>query len=300
VARGILLAVVATLLYNAGFIVQKAAFRRRPASLPRMVTNPLWIGGLALTTAGLGCQVLVLSLLPLTVAQPIGLCGVVIVLLLSRLVLGERTGARATAGLALVVAAMVLLAASLDPQSDRPGTGGRLLTLAAVALPSILVALLVAGRGHRAAGSPQTRRRSTGAVHGLAAGLLYGVAALGVKGLAVASAGGILAAVISPYGYLLVVATGLGFLVFQSGLRLYPASIVVPVSNVVANLYAVAAGTIVFAEPLPAGPVRLVLRTAAFTAAAAALVLLCTTATDPMERATPSELPQREHTDPER
>jgi drug/metabolite transporter (DMT)-like permease len=302
VGRGVLLAVVATLLYNTGFVLQKAAFRGRPAGLLRTsVTSPLWMGGLALTMGGLCCQILVLSVLPLTVAQPIALCGVVVLLLLSRLLLAERAVLQATTGLALVVSAMVLLAASLDPARDRPGAGGRPLALTAVALPSMLVALVVFGRAHRTVRRPHARRRSTGAAHGLAAGLVYGVAGLAAKGLAVASGtGGVRAAVVSPYVYLLVAATGLGFLVFQAGLRLHPASIVVPVSNVVANLLAVAAGTIVFDEPLPAGPVRLGLRAAAFAAAAAALALLCTSATGPVARPTVSALSPGERTDPER
>jgi drug/metabolite transporter (DMT)-like permease len=323
---GVLLAVVAALLYNTGFILQKAAFRTcagppvhrsrgMAAGLARQLfTSPLWMGGLTLTTGGLCCQIVVLSLLPLTVAQPIALCGVVVLLLLSRLLLAERAALRVTTGLVLVVSSMVLMVASLDPTRDRPGAGGRTLVLAAVALPSVLVALVVFNGAHRAARRLHARRRATGAVHGLAAGLLYGVAGLAAKGLAVlvgtaTATGAVRAAVVSPYAYLLVAATGLGFLVFQSGLRRYPASIVVPVANIVANLHAVAAGTVVFDERLPASPVRLGLRGAAFAAATAALVLLCTSAagptsalgaTGPMTRRTVSALPPRERADPER
>jgi drug/metabolite transporter (DMT)-like permease len=279
VGRGVLLAVAAALLYNTGFVLQKAGYRRDAGS-----GRPLWTAGLAATTAGLCCQVLALSRLPLTVAQPIALCGVVVLLVLSRFLLGERAAARTAAGLALVVCAMVLVIASLDPAHDRPGTGGRPLALAAVAVPSTLVALTLftgahtTGRGGRAAG--------TGTAHGLAAGLLYGVAGLAAKGMAVVvgqlrETRGVWSAAVSPYLYLLVATTGLGFVVFQSGLRRYPASIVVPVSNVVANLHAIAAGTVVFGERLPASPVRLALRATGFTAATAALVLLSTGATTP-------------------
>ena len=97
---GIVLAVAATVVYNLGFILEKRALARLPAIdahhvwrlLRTLFTAPAWLAGFALICGGLMLQVLVLSLVPLTVAQPLQACGVVVTIVLSRLVLHERLG----------------------------------------------------------------------------------------------------------------------------------------------------------------------------------------------------------------
>jgi hypothetical protein len=104
---------------------------------------------------------------------------------------------------------------------------------------------------------------------------MYGVAGLQTKGMAgyfaqhleERTAGFILHAITSPYPYVLVVMSGMGLLLFQTGLQRGRASIVIPVSNVVGSVYLVMTGTIVFDESLPADPLRLALRVAGFAVA---------------------------------
>ena len=62
---------------------------------------------------GLVLQVLVLSLEPLTVAQPLQACGVVVTIVLSRLVLRERLGRTELACIGVIVASVVLLGLSV-------------------------------------------------------------------------------------------------------------------------------------------------------------------------------------------
>src|SRR5258708_28424864 len=97
---GIILAVAATIIYNLGFILEKRALDRVRAieahglgHLARtLFTAPAWLAGFLLICCGLVLQLLVLSLEPLTVAQPLQASGVVVTILFSQLVLHERLG----------------------------------------------------------------------------------------------------------------------------------------------------------------------------------------------------------------
>src|SRR6202044_3516954 len=81
-------------------ICEKRALDRLPAidvhrlgHLARtLFTAPAWLAGFLLFCCGLMLQVLVLSLEPLTVAQPLQASGVVVTILFSRLILHERLG----------------------------------------------------------------------------------------------------------------------------------------------------------------------------------------------------------------
>ena len=89
---GIILAVAATIIYNLGFILEKRALDRLPAieahrlgHLARtLFTDPAWLAGFLLICCGLVLKLLVLSLEPLTVAQPLQASGVVVTILFSR------------------------------------------------------------------------------------------------------------------------------------------------------------------------------------------------------------------------
>jgi multidrug transporter EmrE-like cation transporter len=109
---------------------------------------------------------------------------------------------------------------------------------------------------------------------------MYGVAALGIKGLSGVLIGHeplarrALAAVESPYLYMLGGCALVGFGLFQSALQRCRASIVVPVNNIVGSVYFVVAGSWLFHETLPTDPLRLALRLGGILAAGSVLILL--------------------------
>jgi hypothetical protein len=80
---GIILALLATVIYSLGFILEKRALTNLPTisvhRLWRLVrtlfTAPAWLAGFVLICGGLVLQVVVLSLEPLTVAQPLQAAG---------------------------------------------------------------------------------------------------------------------------------------------------------------------------------------------------------------------------------
>ena len=290
---GISLALLATTAYNVGLIQEKRALGRMPAldvrRIPRLVTglltDPAWLAGFALMLLGLACQTAVLTFEPVSVVQPVLASGVAIVLVLSRLVLRERVGAVEFWCLAAMAFCVILLAASSGGKYTGAGHHASPGWMAAVAIPSVVIGLLVA------AGPLRSRWRADPAPNaavcfGIGTGLLYGVAALAIKALS-----GILAhnhgpasivtgIASSPYLYVFAGSSAAAMLLYQVGLQSCRASILIPVSTVTGSVYFLIAGTWLFHERLPADPAKLVLRLAAITVAGLVIITLSRQAPD--------------------
>jgi drug/metabolite transporter (DMT)-like permease len=282
---GISLALLAATAYNVGLIQEKRALGRMAAldmrRIPRVVASllaePAWLAGFALMLVGLACQTIVLSFEPVSVVQPVLASGVVIVLVLSRLILRERLGAVELRCVAAMAVCVVLLAASAGGKGTGAGHHVTPGWLAAVAIPSAVIGLLVAA-------SPLRRRPPGGpraaVCFGVGTGLLYGVAALAIKALSGILTGHRGAASIaaglagSPYLYVFAGASAAAMLLYQAGLQSCRASILVPVSTVTGSVYFLITGTWLFHEHLPANPARLALRLAAIAVAGLVIIAL--------------------------
>ena len=83
---GVAIALVATTIYNVGFVLEKRALTYLPvidahriwSLLRTLFTARGWLAGFALILIGMVLQLVVLSLEPLTVAQPLQASGVVV------------------------------------------------------------------------------------------------------------------------------------------------------------------------------------------------------------------------------
>lgn len=281
-AIGIGITVVSALLYNVGFVLEKHGLghlpdvhARRIVHLIRSVaSSPTWVAGFCSMLAGLALQIVALSLVPISVVQPVFVSGIVLLLVLSHLALGEHLGRREWSGVATVGVALLCISLSLDSRTDQAGTSGTLAGIVGLGIPTVAVAawlFLSADRlGHGAtASADRTRAHLRGPLFGTAAGLVYGVASLATKAVsAQLEKGGIVRGVphvlASPYVYLLGVSSALGLVLFQTGLQRCHASVVVPVSNVISSAYVVAAGTVLFGEHLPPGLWKVALRVVGF------------------------------------
>ncbi len=214
-----------------------------------------------------------------TIVQPVLACGVVVVLLLSRVVLRERLGRGELCCVAGMTVAVVLLALSSGGRGAGVGHDVSALRLAAVVTPSCLLGLLVCLAPARAAGRKH-RGPTSGVSYGVGTGLLYGVTGLAIKalsGLLVRGRGAghvLLAVASSPYLYLFAIATAAGFVFFQTALQRCRASILVPVSNITGSVYFMAAGSWLFHEQLPRDQAGLAMRLTGIVIACAVLVTL--------------------------
>ncbi|GAA2287581.1 hypothetical protein GCM10010145_39940 [Streptomyces ruber] len=291
---GVAAALLANALYSIGFVLEKRALGgleqvtvRRPARLLRVVLgSPLWIGGALALAAGLGAQLAVYRTLPIAAAQGVFVSGLVLLVLLSSRILGERTTGRERYALAAILVALLMVVLSLDGSGDGDGSGGGggdavshsapyglILTTCLPALALGVWLYLAAERRTRQRHRPST----TGVEYGVAVGLLYGVSSLAIKGVSgrLASdgvAGTVLALLRSPYPYLLLFTGVFGLVMSQAALQRCRASLIVPVCTTVTCLFTAVLGTLSFGEALPEDPARLVLRVAG--TALAVVVLL--------------------------
>jgi drug/metabolite transporter (DMT)-like permease len=294
---GIPLALVATTSYSLGLILEKRALGAMPEIdlrhvvrvIAALAASPAWLGGFSLMLTGLACQTVVLTFVPVSVVQPVLSSGVVLVLVLSRLILRERLGGGEFWCVAAVAVSVILLALSVTGASGGAGHYANAGAMTAVAIPSAVLGLLVATAPLRGRGRKH-RPPATGVSFGLGTGLLYGVAALGTKGLsgvlvhqhgAAAIVAGLLA---SPYLYLFGGCTVAAMLLYQAGLQACRASIVIPVSNITGSAYFMIAGTWLFHEHLPSSPAKLTLRLAGIVVTGLVIIVL--------SRRAPREAPQ--------
>ncbi len=280
--EGTIVAAAAAAAYNVGFAVEKRALGAirdldlgRPVSTVRsLIGSPLWCAGFATMLVGLGLQVLALTLVPISVVQPVLASGLGLLAVASHVFLGERLSRREWVAVALIVVALVAVGASESSSTDQAGDHADLLALVVVGLPALVLggALFSATSRRRPAGAP-------GVSFGLGCGLVYGVAALATKAVAAPiESGGLIAGVLHdvtrPYVYILGLTSLGGLLMFQTGLQRCRAAVVVPVSNVTSGALAVIAGTVVFGESLPPAWWQELLRIGGFAAILTGAVLL--------------------------
>ena len=276
-AAGVAVTVVSAVLYNVGFVVEKRALgslpevhARRVRHLVRsLVSSPLWLAGFVLLLAGLGLQVVALSLVSISVVQPIFVSGIVILLILSHVSLGERLGRGEWVIVSLIGVSLLAISLSLDAGSDKAGSHGDFGLLAAAAVPTVVVALWLFFSADRAQPGVGWLGRVRTPLYGLAAGLLYGVAALAAKAVsAQIENDGLVHSiphiVTSPFLYALGITSAAGLLLFQTALQRCPASVIVPMSNVISSTYVVVVGSAIFNEHLPTEGWKLVLRIVGF------------------------------------
>ncbi|MFD4527426.1 hypothetical protein ACFWP7_26535 [Streptomyces sp. NPDC058470] len=279
-------ALLANVLYSTGFVLEKRALAampeveiRRPARLLRLVLgSPLWIGGSLSLAAGFGAQLAVYRTLPIAAAQGIFVSGLVLLVLLSSRLLGERTTSRERYALGAILAALLMVVLSLSEDSDTVSRSAPAPLILTVCLPSLAAGIWLYGAAERRS-RHRHRTPSTGVEYGVAVGLLYGVSSLAIKGvssyLTTSGLGGAMVDLLrSPYPYLLLFTGAFGLVMSQAALQRCRASLIVPVCTTVTSLFTAVLGTLAFGEALPHEPVRLTLRLAGTALAVSVLLAM--------------------------
>ncbi|MEU5581124.1 hypothetical protein ABZ791_12170 [Streptomyces huasconensis] len=296
-------ALLANLLYSTGFVLEKRALTampsvsvRKPLRLLRQVLgSPLWLGGSLALAAGFGAQLMVYRTLPIAAAQGIFVSGLVLLLLLSSALLGERTSGRERYAVGAILLALLMVVLSLSEDSDTVGHDAPVPLVLTVCLPSLAAGVWLYGSAERRA-KHRHRMPSAGVEYGVAVGLLYGVSSLAIKGvsshLTTRNLGGALVdLLLSPYPYLLLFTGAFGLVMSQAALQRCRASLIVPVCTTVTALFTAVLGTLAFGEALPHDPVRLALRIAGTVLAVSVLLAMPKhDAPPPQSTAPPKEL----------
>lgn len=118
-------ALLASILFNVGIVLQAIDARVAPKSLElrvglltRLLRRPLWLLGLALGLLGVWPQAIAYSKAPFVLVQPVLALGLLIVLLLGVRVLHERVGGREIAGVIGIIAGVLLVAWGAPAHSE--------------------------------------------------------------------------------------------------------------------------------------------------------------------------------------
>jgi drug/metabolite transporter (DMT)-like permease len=280
--RGAILAMMATIIYYLGFIVFRVAAGRmpllrgtRPFRLIRHTyTNRLWVTGVVIVLAGVITQVKALTMLPLTIAEPIFAASLLFILFYAGVFFRERLTGREWTSIALFGAATALIGVSNGRREVLTTNIASSYALAAVAIPGVLIGAIVLIGGDVSAFGKHARPLA-GIAYGIGSGVSLGVSELAIKGIAsVYNDNGLAAAAYAtPYPYVAVAMAALGLAQLQIGLQRCRMSIVVTVLTVTAKTQLAIVGPVLFKEPWPDDRLLLGLRVGAFALAVVALVL---------------------------
>jgi hypothetical protein len=266
-AVAIALAVVSTTLTNLAYLREHDAaaslpclsMRRPVQSLRLLLGDRTWLTGFLMEGGGFAAFAGAVSLASLAVVQSVGAGGIGVLAFISSRVSGRRLGRRRLLGVALSMLGLFALGVSLARGSGEGGRGEVVPIIAWMLCTGALAAVVLAvGRG----------RRGLAAAEGLAGGLLFSIGDLSTK---VATEGGtrFLFVITLVIGYVL------GSSLLQLGYQRGGTLTVAGLATLCTNALPIIAGTVLLAEPVPAG-VFGALRVLAFCAVVAGAILLAT------------------------
>jgi hypothetical protein len=260
VQLGLLLAVLTAFGSVAGFLYKFRGAReaapvdmRRPLSSSiALFSSPVYTLGIGIALGSWGLHVAALSLAPISLVQSVIAGGLVLLTVVADRLFGIPVTRREWIGVALTAAGLAFLAATLNGGGRSAHSHYRPGTLAIYIAALAAVGLLLAAR---------TKRASVLAV---SAGLLWAASDTSIKALSSHLGKLGIGVLVHPLALVILVASLVGLLVSARSLQLGEAVPVIALTSAAANLTTIAAGPIVFSEPLPSGHFELALRVLAF------------------------------------
>ncbi len=276
VQLGLLLALLTAFGSVAGFMYKFRGAReaaavdiRRPLhSSIALFRSPLYSLGIVIALGSWGLHVGALSLAPISLVQSVIAGGLVLLTVVADRLFGIEVTRREWIGVALTAAGLAFLAATLDGGGRSAHSHYHSGTLAIYVGTAALVGLVLSARSRRAT------------VLAVSAGLLWAASDTSIKALSSHLGQLGVGVLVHPLALVILLASLLGLLVSARSLQLGEAVPVIALTSAAANLTTIAAGPIVFGEPLPAGDFALVVRMLAF-----ALVIVAAALTPPPLRA---------------
>jgi hypothetical protein len=244
----------------AGFLYKFRGAREAPAvdlrrpwhSTVELFRSPLYCLGIAIALGSWGLHVGALALAPISLVQSVIAGGLVLLTFVADRMFGIAVTRRQWICVALTAAGLAFLAATLDGDTNGAHSHYNPETLALFLGIVGCAGLLLALRPRRPA------------LLAASAGLLWAVSDTSIKALSshLSSLG--LAVVIQPLALVILVASLVGLLISARSLQLGDAVPMIAITSAAANLTTIAAGPIVFGEPMPASRLGLAVRMLAF------------------------------------
>ena len=261
---GLLLALATALASVLGFLYKHRGAvesplveMRRPVRTSLALFRSRWyVLGILIAMAGWGLHVGALALAPISLVQSVIAGGLVLLTVTADRLFAHEVTRREWIGVALAALGLAFLAATLDGTGSGPHSDyepGRLLPyLAGVSALAVAVA----------AGGINGPRE--GVLLGASAGLFWAASDTAIKALSDQLDEGAAAVLLDPLAAVIALASAAGLVVSARSLQVGRAVPVIAVTSVAANSLTIAAGPIVFAEPLPEDALGVVVRMSAF------------------------------------
>jgi hypothetical protein len=277
---GLVLALATALTSIVGFLYKHRGaveapdvqWRRPVASSLALFRSRWYTLGIVVAMGSWGLHVAALALAPISLVQATIAAGLVLLTVVADRLFGFDVTRREWLGVALTAAGLAFLAATLGATADGAHAD---FDAAALGLYVGLAAALGGAVAAAARGGPRD-----GTLLAASAGLIWGASDVSIKALSGRLDDLGIGVLGHPLALVILVLSLVGLLVSARSLQLGDAVAVIAVTSATANVLTIAAGPIVFSEPLPDEPLALGVRLAAF-----ALVVCAAALTPPPVRA---------------
>jgi hypothetical protein len=250
--------VVGFLYKHRGAVESPAVELRRPVRTSLALFRSRWYTlGILIATASWGLHVAALSLAPISLVQSVIAGGLVLLTVCADRLFAHEVTRREWIGVALAALGLAFLAATLDGAGEDAHSGYD----AARLVPYLAGCAALATAA--AYGATRTPARA-GILFGASAGLYWAASDTAIKALSGNLDEGVAAVLLHPLAALIALASAAGLVVSARSLQIGKAVPVIAVTSIAANVFTIAAGPAVFAEPLPDDALGLTVRLAAF------------------------------------
>jgi multidrug transporter EmrE-like cation transporter len=258
--------VLGFLYKHRGAVESPAIERERPVRSSLVLFRSRWYTlGIIIATASWGLHVAALSLAPISLVQSVIAGGLVLLTVTADRLFAHTVTRREWIGVGLAAAGLAFLAATLGDTARSAHSDYEVARL----VPFVAVAAAL-GLALAAFARPGGRQ---GVALGASAGLLWAASDTSIKALSGRLGDGAATILFHPLAAVIALASFAGLLVSARSLQLGKAVPVIAVTSVAANAMTIAAGPIVFGEPLPSDTLGVVVRMLAFVLVVSAAAL---------------------------
>jgi hypothetical protein len=270
---GLLLSVATAFFAVVGFLYKhKGAVGSPPIEWRRPVRTSLalfrnrwYVLGIVIAIGSWGFHVGALALAPISLVQAVIAGGLVLLTVVADRLFAHSVTRREWIGVALAALGLAFLAATIEGSADGAHSDYEPATLAIYLLAVTALAIGVAVGMHRSV--------HAGVALGASAGLFWAVSDTAIKAQTGTFGEGIVTVLVHPLVLVIIVASFVGLTVSAKSLQIGKAVPVIAMTSVAANALTIAAGPIVFGDPVPEDSLGLLARIMAFVLVIAAAAL---------------------------
>jgi drug/metabolite transporter (DMT)-like permease len=241
---------------------------RKPISSSLALFRSKWYTlGILVAMGSWGFHVAGLALAPISLVQSVIAGGLVLLTVIADRLFGFTVTRREWIGVALTAAGLAFLAATLGDTADSAHNDWDTGTLA----------IYVGGGAALGLGAAAFARReaSAGSLLAVSAGLTWGASDVSIKALSASVDDG-LGVLLHPLALVILTLSLIGLSISARSLQVGEAVPVIAITSAAANVWTIAAGPIVFGEPMPDSTLGVIVRVLAF-----ALVITAAALTPP-------------------